>query len=136
MQTNEKNIVEQVADVADVVTSAVVKKKWTIKRVMLYVVTLYFVFLILKFVFKVIFKVLDLFRAYIHDLTDRHKMSEVFLWTLAGVIVTGTSANLPNVNNYSVGTIARVTSTSGTVSYYMVSQASRQISAYYKCVQV
>jgi len=86
MQTNEKNIVEQVADVADVVTSAVVKKKWTIKRVMLYVVTLYFVFLILKFVFKVIFKVLDLFRAYIHDLTDRHKMSEVFLWTLAGVI--------------------------------------------------
>jgi hypothetical protein len=54
----------------------------------------------------------------------------------ASVIVTGTSANLPNVNNYSVGTIARVTSTSGTVSYYMVSQASREISAYYKCVQV
>lgn len=81
---DEKNVVEQVVDVATPVLSP---KKWTIKKVLLYIVTLYFIFLILKFVAKIIWKSLNWFRKYIHDLTDEKKIGEVILWTIFGVVL-------------------------------------------------
>ena len=84
---DKKNLLEQVVDVAETASPTIVKKKWTIKRVLLYVVTLYFVLLILKFVFKVIWKGLNLLRVYIHNLTDEKKIVEVILWTFVGIVV-------------------------------------------------
>jgi len=54
---------------------------------MLYVITLYFLLLIIKFVFKLIGKGLNLFRIYIHNITDEKKIGEVILWTLFGVVI-------------------------------------------------
>lgn len=81
MPENE-NIVEQVVD-----TIPIVKPRLGIKKVLLYIVTFYFLILILKYVFKFVWKCLGFLRRYIHDLTDETKFGEVFLWTIIGMFL-------------------------------------------------
>lgn len=82
----EKNIIGEMQNAMENI-APVVQKKWTIKKILLYTFTLYFVFLLLKIIFKLIFKFLDIFRQYIHDLTEKEKILEVTLWTLFGFVI-------------------------------------------------
>ena len=89
MEEKDQGVMNVVSDVSKVVETVtpVVTKKWTWKKVLLSIVTLYFVIILLKWLLVGIWKLLDLTRRYIHNLTDETKFIEVVFWTIVGVIL-------------------------------------------------
>lgn len=70
-----------------VVDSVSPVRKFTWKRLILYIVTFFWLFLLIKWLFKLTIKLLDRLREYIHNLTNREKMLEVLFYTFVGIVL-------------------------------------------------
>lgn len=80
MLDNENNVVESVEMPMKV-------KIFSWKKLILYIVTFYWLILLIKWLFKVTIKLLDKLREYIHNLTNKEKMIEVIFYTLVGIVL-------------------------------------------------
>lgn len=62
-------------------------KNLTWKKLILYIITFFWVILLLKWVVILFVRGLDKFREYLHNLTNKEKMLEVLSYTIIGMVL-------------------------------------------------